>query len=107
MRECDVRAPVHLGDGERSDVLEAADHLLHPEIAEHERLQPRRRAEKRQEALAVHVHGERLLADHLGADLLQTAPAEHEEGPHARVPIPGVIPRPAYGSGAWDARNPP
>jgi hypothetical protein len=64
---------VDLGDLELGDVVEARDDLLHPEVAQHELLELKRRAEQRQEALAVDVDGQRLLADDVTLDLLQPA----------------------------------
>src|SRR5215510_14247453 len=71
MRELDVGAAIDLGDPEGGNLVEAADDLLHPEIAEHQGLEVEGRAQEGEEALTVDVDGERLLADDLALDLVQ------------------------------------
>src|SRR5213596_4412376 len=77
-----VGTAVHLGDPQRSHLVEAGDDFLHPEIAEDERLELERRAEKSEEALAVDVHGERLLANDFALDLFQPTRPKLEIRPH-------------------------
>src|SRR6266487_341761 len=81
-RQRHVGAPVHLRDGKTGDLVEARDHLLHPEVAQDEGLEIEGRAQEGEEALAVDVHGQRLLPDYLGLDFLEAAALELEVRPH-------------------------
>ena len=116
-RQRHVGAPVHLRDGKTGDLVEARDHLLHPEVAQDEGLEIEGRAQEGEEALAVDVHGQRLLPDYLGLDFLEAAALELEVRPHrpyratpvrkTKGPRPGALSkstrfgvRPARGSGA-------
>src|SRR5262249_35646921 len=60
----------------------ALDHALHPEIAEDERLQQKRRAEQGDEPLAVDIEGQRLLADDVALDLVDTTSPDLQICPH-------------------------
>ena len=77
------------GDHEGGNLVEAADDLLHPEIAEHQGLEVEGRAQEGDEALTVDVDGERLLADDLALDLVQAPTPDLEvraHGPYRAMP---------------------
>src|SRR4030095_6075634 len=80
-----VGAAVHLGDPQRGDLVETGDDLLHPEVAEDERLQLAKKAEKSEKTLSVDVHGERLLANDFALDLFQPPGPELEIRPHGPI----------------------
>src|SRR5262249_29704375 len=68
--ETTVGMTVDRGALELLHVGYALDDLFHPEIADDEGLQLHRRAQQREESLAVDVEGQRLLADDLARGLL-------------------------------------
>ena len=56
--------------------------LLHPEIADHQRVELEGGAEQREKALAVDVDRQRLLPDDLALDFFEPAALDVEVGPH-------------------------
>src|SRR5438309_3910560 len=64
------------------DLVERGDDLLHPEVADDQRLELHGRAEEREELLPVDRERERLLAHDLTGDLVGPAAANPEVGTH-------------------------
>ena len=81
-----LRAAVHGGHVEPGDLGEILDHLLHPEVADDERLELDRRAEEREELRAIHVDRQRLFAYDLAGDLVGAIALDSEIGSHRDAP---------------------
>ena len=81
-----LRAAVHGGHVEPGDLGEILDHLLHPEVADDERLELDRRAEEREELRAIHVDRQRLFAHDLAGDLVGAIALDSEIGSHRDAP---------------------
>src|SRR5262249_33112260 len=94
-RELDVGAAIDRRDLDLLHVGDALDDLLHPEIADDEGLQLHRRAQQREESLAVDVEGQRLLANDLARGLLGAVTAHLEVRSH-RSQILAVWPAPPF-----------
>ena len=98
-RQRDRMGQRHLGaavDGghlEPCDLLARADDLLHPQVADDQLFERHRRAEQREELLAIDEDAERLLADDLARDLVHLPPLDPQIRAHLAAILATKRPR--------------